>query len=100
MIKDELRKDGYEMWQPALGGKHCFFKCFNKYSLDLFKGPGVLQHQNKPELFASASNSSSASSTGRGSSSSAAVPVYGGISSRSNTPASSHQSTPAVRHKK
>uniref|UniRef100_A0A915P227 GHMP kinase N-terminal domain-containing protein n=1 Tax=Meloidogyne floridensis TaxID=298350 RepID=A0A915P227_9BILA len=82
MIKDELRKDGYEMWQPALGG------------------PGVLQHQNKPELFASASNSSSASSTGRGSSSSAAVPVYGGISSRSNTPASSHQSTPAVRHKK
>lgn len=82
MIKEELRKDGYEMWQPALGG------------------PGVLQHQNKPELFTSASNSSSASSTGRGSSSSAAVPVYGGISSRSNTPASSHQSTPAIRHKK
>ena len=82
MIKEELRKDGYEMWQPTLGG------------------PGVLEHQNKPELFTSGSSSSSASSTGRGSSSSAAVPTFGGISSRSNTPASSHQSTPAVRHKK
>lgn len=31
MIKDELRKDGYEMWQPALGGKQCFL-----YALMIF----------------------------------------------------------------
>jgi hypothetical protein len=72
-----------------------------KYFINIFfvcKGPGILQHQNKPGLFSSTSNSSSASSTGRGSSYSAAVHIYGG--SRSNTPTSSHQSTPAVRHKK
>ncbi|KAI3410093.1 hypothetical protein GPALN_006455 [Globodera pallida] len=90
MIRDELRKEGYEMWQPTLGG------------------PGVLQHHHKPEIFTSGSASSSTSSTGRGSSSSMAL--LGGAggggggggsgSTRSNTPASSQQTTPAARHKK
>uniref|UniRef100_A0A914HUH2 Mevalonate kinase n=1 Tax=Globodera rostochiensis TaxID=31243 RepID=A0A914HUH2_GLORO len=87
MIRDELRKEGYEMWQPTLGG------------------PGVLQHHHKPEIFTSGSASSSTSSTGRGSSSSMALPGGAGGgggsgSTRSNTPASSHQTTPAARHKK
>lgn len=60
MIRDELTKEGYEMWQPALGG------------------PGVMSHMRKPDLFA---NNTAASS-------------------RSNTPSGSHQSTPAIRHKK
>uniref|UniRef100_A0A183C920 Mevalonate kinase n=1 Tax=Globodera pallida TaxID=36090 RepID=A0A183C920_GLOPA len=85
MIRDELRKEGYEMWQPTLGG------------------PGVLQHHHKPEIFTSGSASSSTSSTGRGSSSSMALlggAGGGGCSTRSNTPASSQQTTPAARHKK
>lgn len=98
MIRDELRKDGYEMWQPILGGYSNILEDIKIIAIK-YSGPGVLLHHNKPELFISGSSSSSASSTGRGSSSSAAVPI-GGISSRSGTPASSHQSTPAVRHKK
>ncbi|KAL3106935.1 hypothetical protein niasHT_020038 [Heterodera trifolii] len=86
MIREELRKEGYEMWQPTLGG------------------PGVLQHQQKPEIFtassSSATSSSTTSSTGRGSGSSMAVPVTAAGSTRSNTPASSHQTTPSARHKK
>jgi mevalonate kinase len=60
MIRDELTKEGYEMWQPALGG------------------PGVVCHIRKPDLFANST----------------------APSSRSNTPSGSHQSTPAIRHKK
>ncbi|KAI6188513.1 hypothetical protein M3Y98_00363000 [Aphelenchoides besseyi] len=59
MIRDELSKEGYEMWQPPLGG------------------PGVMCHVHKPDLFIS-------NATG----------------SRSNTPATSNHSTPAIRHKK
>jgi hypothetical protein len=33
MIRDELSKEGYEMWLPPLGG------------------PGVMTHSHKPELF-------------------------------------------------
>ncbi|KAH7731406.1 CBN-MVK-1 protein [Aphelenchoides avenae] len=60
MIRDELTKEGYEVWQPSLGGA------------------GVQLHQRKPDLFASST----------------------AASSRSNTPSGSHQSTPAIRHKK
>ncbi|KAI6239078.1 hypothetical protein M3Y99_00610800 [Aphelenchoides fujianensis] len=60
MIRDELSKEGYEMYQPPLGGA------------------GVMCHAHKPDLFISSS------STG----------------SRSNTPAGSHHSTPAIRQKK
>lgn len=56
MIKTELTKLDYEMWQPPLGG------------------PGVMMHVTKPDLFVTN-----------------AAP-----SSRSTTPAGSHQSTPAV----
>uniref|UniRef100_A0A7E5A1E3 Mevalonate kinase n=1 Tax=Panagrellus redivivus TaxID=6233 RepID=A0A7E5A1E3_PANRE len=65
MIKDELAKLEYDMWQPQLGG------------------PGVMLHPNKPEVFIAADR------------------IHAGpVSSRSTTPAGSHQSTPAVRHKK
>ena len=71
MIKDELAKLDYDMWQPPLGG------C------------GVMLHSLKPEVFVAADRATT-----------------GPVSSRSttpagsNTPAGSHQSTPAVRHKK
>ena len=70
MIRDELTKLDYEMWQPPLGG------------------PGVMLHVQKPEVFVAADRTaglpSSRSTTPAG----------------SNTPAGSHQSTPAIRHKK
>uniref|UniRef100_A0AC35FGJ8 Mevalonate kinase n=2 Tax=Panagrolaimus sp. PS1159 TaxID=55785 RepID=A0AC35FGJ8_9BILA len=71
MIKDELAKLDYDMWQPPLGG------C------------GVMLHSLKPDVFVAADRATT-----------------GPVSSRSttpagsNTPAGSHQSTPAVRHKK
>uniref|UniRef100_A0A915E6V1 Mevalonate kinase n=1 Tax=Ditylenchus dipsaci TaxID=166011 RepID=A0A915E6V1_9BILA len=79
MIRDELKKEGYDMYQPPLGG------------------PGVLCHTHKPDLFTSPSGAGAPASN---------ILVSGGAStggsttSRSNTPASSHQSTPAIRHKK
>ncbi|KAK0419477.1 hypothetical protein QR680_014168 [Steinernema hermaphroditum] len=39
MIEAELKKQGYEMWQPALGG------------------PGVMWHSERPELFSASSKS-------------------------------------------
>uniref|UniRef100_A0A914ENF3 Mevalonate kinase n=1 Tax=Acrobeloides nanus TaxID=290746 RepID=A0A914ENF3_9BILA len=55
MIRNELAKLDYDMWQPPLGG------------------PGVCVHAQKPDLFVNTASSS-----------------------RSTTPAGSHQSTPAV----
>ncbi|KAI1729456.1 mevalonate kinase [Ditylenchus destructor] len=78
MIRDELKKEGYDMWQPSLGG------------------PGVLCHTHKPDLF----NSITAATSTAGSTVSGAGSTAGSTSTRSNTPASSHHSTPAIRHKK
>lgn len=75
MIREELKKEGYETWQPLLGG------------------PGVMCHTQKPDLFTFVANNSTTSSTGS---------IGGGsLTSRSNTPSSSHNSTPSnTRHKK
>ncbi|KAI1721132.1 mevalonate kinase [Ditylenchus destructor] len=78
MIRDELKKEGYDMWQPSLGG------------------PGVLCHTHKPDLF----NSITGVTSTAGSTVSGAGSTAGSTSTRSNTPASSHHSTPAIRHKK
>uniref|UniRef100_A0AC34QBP2 Mevalonate kinase n=1 Tax=Panagrolaimus sp. JU765 TaxID=591449 RepID=A0AC34QBP2_9BILA len=69
MIREELSKLDYEMWQPPLGG------------------PGVMLHVQKPDVFVAADKAAGLSSR--------SVTPAG-----SNTPAGSHQSTPAIRHKK
>ncbi|CAD5222670.1 unnamed protein product [Bursaphelenchus xylophilus] len=47
MIRDELSKEGYEMWQPPLGG------------------PGVMCHQTKPDLFFAGGGSHAPSQSSR-----------------------------------
>lgn len=65
MIRDELAKEGYEMWQPPLGG------------------PGVMCHPQRPELFAAGGGSGS----GVSQSSRAATPA----GSHQNTPSIKHK---------
>lgn len=75
MIQEELKKEGYDMWQPLLGG------------------PGVMYHSHKPDLFNFVSNNSSTPPT--------SIICGSSLTSRSNTPSSSHNSTPSnVRNKK
>jgi hypothetical protein len=71
MIKDELAKLDYDMWQPPLGG------C------------GVMLHSIKPDVFVAADRATTGPVSSR-----STTPAG------SNTPAGSHQSTPAARHKK
>lgn len=71
MIREELKKEGYEMWQPLLGG------------------PGVMCHTQKPDLFNFVNNNLSVPHNN--------IVCNNLLISRSNTPSSSSSN---IRNKK